>query len=141
MKRILLGILTITCLLPSADAKLNINIEAVQQSVVFLYRARTDTDPDRTKPLGTGFFVSIPTADAKRTYLVLVTARHIVDPQWAFCDEPARSVIFARINRRQYDPNKDSDGVYYIPIPLISSKGKQYAVGDSQTDAAVIWLR
>jgi len=127
MKTAILILLSLTFFLRSADATLTISTETVQRAVVFIYRARTDTDPDKTNPLGTGFLVAMPTLDNKRTYVVLVTARHIVDPEWALCDRANPSVIFIRVNNSQYDPHQASSGVDYVRIPLTASTGKTYS--------------
>ena len=69
-----------------ATAGININVEAVKKLVVFLYGADTSENLDATKSLGTGFLVEVPLlSHPERSYILLVTARHIVDPQWAHC--------------------------------------------------------
>src|SRR5271157_504391 len=141
VKRLILMIITTSVLASLAEARININTDAVQKSVVFLYRAHSETEADTTKPLGTAFLVSVPTVDKTQTYLLLVTARHIVEPQWAFCSEPNPSVIFARLNRAQFDPHKDTSGVVYVAIRLRSQTGNNFAVAsDPLADAAVVQL-
>ena len=57
-----------------ANATININTDAVQKSVVFLYAADAQGNVDRNKPIGTGFLVSIPLkSDPTRSYAVLIT--------------------------------------------------------------------
>jgi hypothetical protein len=43
-----------------AQATININVEAVQKSVVFLYAADAQGAVDKNRPIGTGFLVGIP---------------------------------------------------------------------------------
>ena len=63
-------------------AALNINTDTVQKAVVFLYGADEAGKVDLRKELGTGFFIRVPlTSDAKQSYVLLITARHIFDPQ------------------------------------------------------------
>ncbi len=123
-------------------AAININTEAVQKSVTFLYEAGGDGLINTSKPLGTGFIVSIPLrSDPNRSYIVLVTARHIVDPQWAHCQNPNPSAIYARFNKKSYDPTRDPTGVADLLIPLLSDgKPIWFASPDEEVDAAVIRL-
>jgi hypothetical protein len=76
------------------SATINIDTNAVQKSVVFLYAADAQGNVDRNKPSGTGFLVSVPLkSDHTRSYVVLVTARHMVDPSWAKCPASNPTVI------------------------------------------------
>lgn len=73
-----------SCLLLTARvvAGININVDAVRKSVVFLYGADTNGKVDQARPLGTGFLVDVPLlSHPEKSYLLLVTARHIVDPE------------------------------------------------------------
>jgi len=97
--------LATVCLLlvSSAQASININVKAVEKTVVFLYAADSSgTAVDGNRPIGTGFLVEIPLlSDAKRSYRVLVTARHIVDTVWAKCPMLINpSAIYARLNKK-----------------------------------------
>src|ERR1041385_6378492 len=108
---------TVSMLLqPICYAKSNINIEYVQKSVVFLYGP--DAAGNAAMPLGTGFIVQVPLkSNPKRADKLLVTARHIVDPQWALCPQsspPAK--IFMRVNTKMFDPDKDSVGTHEFEL-------------------------
>ena len=115
-------------------ASININVDAVQKTVVFLYAADANGAVDRTKPRGTGFLVGIPLkSDPKRNYTVLVTARHILDPVWAKCGGENPNIIYARVNKKS-----DKFGVEFIPIRLaVQGIPTWLHHTDSEIDAAV----
>lgn len=101
------------------SAVLNINVDTVKKSVAFVYGAAANGDVDASKPEATGFFVGIPTLDKPpQYYLTFVTARHVVDPQWANCSTPNPARLFLRLNRSKFGPNRDSASVAYVPIDL-----------------------
>jgi hypothetical protein len=75
----------------------------------FLYGA--DSAGRAGEPLGTGFIVLVPVAsNPGRVYKLLVTARHMVDPQWAGCPVAAPTKIFLRVNKKNFDPSKNEVG-------------------------------
>ncbi len=119
-----------------------LDTDVARQAVVFIYSANEHGDAD--KPIGTGFLVGVHSKiDPKKGALWLVTARHIVDPAWAFCSRPQPNLLYMRVNKKAYDPEKDSTGVEYLPIQLRDEKGnKRYFVrdDDEKVDAAAIWL-
>ncbi len=134
-------------------ADTSLNTDLVKKMVVFLYPAHNDGTVDRDHPLGTGFLVSIQnkyypvpiSVDAEHGItqtigaLYLVTARHIVNPEWALCSMPQPNVIWMRLNKMKYDPTKDATGVEYVALPLIQSGKRKFLVLDDDTvDAAVI---
>src|SRR5579863_7831161 len=87
-----------TCTAP-VPAALNINIEAIQKSVVFLYGSDAAGKVDVQKAVGTGFLVNVPViSEPTKSYYLVVTARHIFDPEWAKCDERNPTIIYARLN-------------------------------------------
>jgi len=102
------------------QATININVDAVQKSVVFLYAADAQGAVDRNRPIGTGFLVGIPLkSDAKRLYAVLVTARHMFDPTWAKCGVANPNVIYMRLNKKSYTPNSSDSGFDFVPVQLV----------------------
>jgi hypothetical protein len=121
------------CCLP-AGATININVDAVQKTVVFLYAADATGSVDKTKPMGTGFLVGVPLkSDPKRSYTVLVTARHILDPVWAKCGGQNPEVIYARVNKKS-----DKFGVEFVPVRLIANRQATWIHhSDNEVDAAV----
>src|SRR5207247_3433096 len=70
---------------------LPIDTDVIKRSVVFLVY------PDGSDG-GTGFIVGIPLkADPAHMHVAIVTARHIVDPQWAGCSFNNPQSILLRV--------------------------------------------
>jgi hypothetical protein len=83
------------------------NFEATSKAVVFLYvrDAQGQEHPD-----GTGFLLDIPLKnDPTRGYVVLVTARHMVDSSWMGCPTPMPHLI-AKFNKKDFKPGTDAIG-------------------------------
>lgn len=132
------GVLSV-CAAGVAMARLNINTTAVKNSVVFIYAAGPDGNVDNSKPLGTGFFVSVPTSETPaRYYWLLVTARHVFDPQWLNCGLPNPSRVFLRLNKATYDPARDSTGVGFVEVTLASAGRPLFAVNPNGSDVAIV---
>jgi hypothetical protein len=133
---------TIACLLAfsSAQASININVEAVEKTVVFLYAADpTGAAVDSNKPIGTAFFVEIPLkSEPHRSYRVLVTARHMLDPVWAKCPTANPTVVYARLNKKGYKPGSGEVGVRIDLIREGHPLWRHHS--DESVDAAVIPL-
>lgn len=130
--------LLILCL--PTNATININTDAVQKSVVFLYPADAQGNVDRNRPVGTGFLVSIPLkSDPKSSYVVLVTARHMVDPNWAKCPAINPTIIYMRLNKKDYTASSSDVGFDFVPVQLVE-KGKPTWVhpAEDDIDAAVL---
>jgi hypothetical protein len=143
-------LLLLFCLCPlrSLRGDTTLDTEAVKRIVVFLYPPNSEgTDADATRPMGTGFLMSAHAkGDSKIGALMLITARHIVDPNWASCSpeplsRPDRQ-IYMRLNNKLYDPKKESTGVSYLPVDLVKNGARKYLVrdDDAAVDAAVIQL-
>ena len=126
----------------AAQATININVDAVQKSVVFLYAADAQGAVDRNRPIGTGFLVGIPLkSDPKRMYGVLVTARHMVDPTWAKCSGANPSIIYMRLNKKFYVPNSSDPGFDFVPIQLLEQGTATWRHHtEDDIDAAVVPL-
>jgi hypothetical protein len=126
----------------SVTAKISIDTKKVQKAVVFLYAATPTGEVDKDKPIGTGFLVFVPAkSDPTQGYLILLTARHMVDPTWQFCGVPNPQRVFVRLNKKQYDAQKDATGVDYVPIQLTEAGQAKYVVDrDEQIDAAAILI-
>lgn len=113
----------------------NIDVRRVQKSVVFLYAANTAGEVDKTKPLGTGFIVELPTKNsAGESRRVIVTARHIVDPEWAKCGSTNPDKIFARSNRNI----AHGGGVDFFSVPLNRKNQLWLHSDNNDVDAAVV---
>jgi len=107
---------------------------AIPESVFFVYTdpRRIDTLAPRT-PAATAFVVSVP-GPRRSVVRFLVTARHVVDPEWAHCAEPDPDSIDVRFNRR-------SGGVAYETIPLQSGRSRRFFTpSDPAADLAIIPL-
>jgi hypothetical protein len=113
----------------------NIDVRRVQKSVVFLYAANGAGEVDKAKPLGTGFVVQFPANDdAGKARHVIVTARHIVDPEWAKCGTSNPGEIFAR-------SNKDAEhggGVDFFSLPLNREEEPWLHSSNDEVDVAVL---
>jgi hypothetical protein len=121
-------------------AIVTIDTEIVKKAVVFIYPSDDKGEVDKSKQLGTGFLVGIPSkADPKISYVFLVTARHIVDPVWAGCATINPNRLYIRVNRAGFDPTANESGVRYFPIDL-AQQGKRTWFGsmDEHVDAAVL---
>jgi hypothetical protein len=94
-------------------------------------------------PLGTGFLVSIPlTTNPQRAYKVLVTARHMVDPQWAECLSQGPPKIFLRMNKKDFDSAKDPVGTEDVDVAGNISAVKTWFISeDPEVDAAIMVLQ
>lgn len=89
----------------------------IGKTVVFLYGAKPDKTVDNNAPLGTGFLVRVPDSSPLGVTFILVTARHIVDPEWVHCPNKVNpEVMFARIN--SLNPSGD-EKVRYIRLSLL----------------------
>jgi hypothetical protein len=121
----------------SVNATQNINTTLLSKSVVYLYRGDNNGQVYTDQVLGTGFLVRVPLlSDPKHAYLILVTARHVVDPAWNHCPDSQPETIYARYNKKNYDSKIDENGVAYAQIPL-SSGGTPTWVHPKEADADV----
>lgn len=114
--------------------------DAVQRAIVFLYAANTDGSANERSPIGTGFLVAMHQKRSPTNIAVLlITARHIVEPDWAYCAGSRPNVLYVRINKKKYDPSKDSTGVEYLRVTLVANGQEKYLVSDDdKVDAAVV---
>jgi hypothetical protein len=126
-----------------SHASLTINPDAVKRATVFIFSADGAGNVDPTKPEGTAFLVSIPIIGSDRSFIVLMTARHILNPSWAGCTAQDPSAIYVRLNRKVYDPARDTTGVAYVKIALREPNGSPTFVvpSDDQIDAAAVPLK
>jgi hypothetical protein len=126
----------------SVTAQVFVGYEPVRKSVVFLYGADAAGEVDKSATLATGFIVGIPLkSQPSDVALLLVTARHVVDPVWASCPphrNPSR--IFVRFNKANFDPASADSGVDYMPVSLVPDGPHKtvFTDPDSSIDAVVI---
>jgi hypothetical protein len=127
----------------AANAGLTINADAIKKTVVFIYPANSQGFADETNPLGTGFLVFVPFKETPGGYLLLVTARHVLDPTWAGCpNSKPLSRIYLRLNLTQFDPTGSAKGVDFVRVDLVGSgpQKNESEPPDPQFDAAVVVL-
>src|SRR5664280_321525 len=92
-----------------------INTNVVGKSVVFLYT-------EQNAPVGTGFLVAIPLKnDPGKMKVAIITARHVVDPQWACGTGQNPAVLLARFNVKNYTPGQSQSGTFYGRLDLIAN--------------------
>jgi hypothetical protein len=118
-----------------------VNLPAVEKSVVFI---QEQIGPQESGPLATGFLIGVPTLDGKSSYVLLLTARHVVDPVWARCaphENPTSLVL--RLNLKNYSADSGRPGFGTRRVPLIwTSDGRDAFVSeDDAVDGAVVLLR
>jgi len=109
----------------------------IGKTVVFLYKSGQDGKPDLSGPFGTGFLIRIPHLSDEDVTLLLVTARHIVDPEWVHCPATHNpTVIYARVNAASAD---SGEKVRYILVPLYSNDKPMWSKHTrDDVDAAVV---
>lgn len=120
-----------------------IDTEVVKRSVVFLHYSRADLQKPTDEEGATGFLVSIPSKeDVKRGMLVIVTARHVVDPEWAGCPWANPTTISARVNVKDYKPEQTEQGTWDLPLDLsVNGQRNWFSHPDDRVDVAIIPLR
>jgi hypothetical protein len=104
----------------------------IPNSVLFLY-ASAPLPGEAARRIATGFILSLP-GESLGTSKFLVTARHVVDPEWARCGSQNPKNITIRLNRR-------AGGVSYRTIALERDHLRQFVTSaDEETDLALIPL-
>jgi hypothetical protein len=113
-----------------------INTDIVKKSIVFLAYQRSD----RKVEVGTGFLMSLQLkTDQTRGHPVIVTARHVIDPEWAGCFWTNPDAIAVRVNTKDYEANVSATGVWQTLFPLrLNGQRTWYAHSNEQVDIAVI---
>jgi hypothetical protein len=113
----------------------SIDAQRVQKSVIFLYASNGSGEVDKTRPLGTGFIVELPVKnDTGKARRVIVTARHIVDPEWAKCGATNPGEIFARSNKDA----AHGGGVDFFSVPLNRTDQSWLHSDNNEVDIAVV---
>lgn len=110
----------------------------VKKSIIFLYYPRPGLEAEG----GTGFLIDIPSKeDPNRGFWAIVTARHIVDPEWAGCPWHNPSVLHARVNLKDYKAAENAVGTSDIPLDLVSAgMAIWFSHSNEQVDVAIIPL-
>jgi hypothetical protein len=135
------ALILLTLLLPlEAAAITSINTTSMNKSVVFFYAADAAGNVISDRLVATGFLIAIPQKGTNQNYTVLVTARHVVDPEWMHCPGAANPIrLFVRVNTIKYDAKTDTTGVGYVALDLIKNGMRQWEPSsDDNVDAAII---
>jgi len=114
------------------------NADVMTKSVVYIFGP---PDASGKMRVGTGFLLFVPLkSDASRGAVFLVTARHILDPQWACFTDPNPAVVNIRVNKKNFQPDSDVSGTELLPLPLVDASGRPlwYAHSSGSVDLAVI---
>jgi hypothetical protein len=108
-----------------------INTEDLGRNIVFLYD-KTSPNPADWK-VATGFLVAVVdksnpnlvldknNPNSKQGWAVLVTARHVVEPEWTGCSAEGThnpKQIEMRLNTKIYNPDNDPTGTDYVVVHL-----------------------
>lgn len=122
---------------PSPWAAINLDTAMVEKTVVFIYPANDDGKVIDDRPAATGFWVEVPLkSDPSRPALVLVTARHVVDPIWTRCSDKNPSRIFLRVNLKK--SKADGSRVAFVPVDLTRDSSPTYFTAGDSDDVAVL---
>ena len=107
----------------------------IPESVYLIYRTTARGDPyAHRRPAAAAFVLSVPGKVHNHFLRFLVTARHVVDPEWAHCAEKNPASITIRLNRRE-------GGIGYETIPLEAGQLRRFFTSpDSTVDLAIIAL-
>ncbi len=135
----IIGLATVLSQSSPSSGAININVEYVRRSVVFIYAADGAGNADPNKPLGTGFIIQVPKiSDPGKAWKLLVTARHVVDPQWAQCPASATK-LFMRVNKKNFDPAKEQVGTVDLELTGANVGSMSWFFSDDpDVDAAII---
>jgi hypothetical protein len=132
---VVLGVALVAPAVRVRGSSMPFNVGIVKKSIVFLYYPR-----GKDFEVGTGFLVDIPSKeDPKRSFVAIVTARHIVDPKWEGCSWANPQEIYARVNAKNFKAGQEEDGTDVVPLGLVNAgKNVWYASPNDRVDVAVI---
>jgi hypothetical protein len=132
---VVLGVALVAPAVRVHGSSMPFNVGIVKKSIVFLYYPK-----GKDFEVGTGFLVDIPSKeDPKRSFVAIVTARHIVDPKWEGCSWANPQEIYARVNAKNFKAGQEQDGTDVVPLGLVNAgKNVWYASPNDRVDVAVI---
>jgi hypothetical protein len=134
MLKILAALILSMALVDLSASTLPIDTSVVEKGIIFLWY----DIPDRPPEGGTGFLIQVPLMnDASRATTFIVTARHIVDPEWEGCSWSNPSVLHARVNIKNYKDTERASGVWETTFKL-ARNSTWFAPDDDKADIAVI---
>lgn len=141
MFRRLIVILVLVCRpgIDIARATTSLDTGFVARSVVFFFGADRAGNVQKDNLVATGFLVIVPNQAGQDTYPLIVTARHVVDPEWAGCQTPNPSRLFLRVNNMHYEAHQAELGVSYLAVDLLHNGQPTWTRSDDNTvDVAVL---
>ena len=118
LQRLAVGLVSFMLLSPLIRAITSLDVNFLNKTVVFFFRADANGNVLIHNQVATGFLLSIPRKNAQPPYLLLVTARHVVDPVWEGCAVRNPTKLFLRVNKTHYDPSTTEPGLDYVPVNL-----------------------
>lgn len=134
--KVCLLLLTALYIAKLSFAEIPINTDAVRKSVVFIL-----LPPDQVgvSEVGTGFLIAVPLkSDPGLSRIFLVTARHVVEPQWACSPRPNPLVAALRFNKKNFNADKDENGIDVEALSLVENGKKTwFSHPDERVDLAV----
>lgn len=140
MKRIFVLAMTLAVSSP-VRAELSAYSNRIQSAVVALYRTEPTGSVDRYSLIGTGFLVAVPIRNSTipRSCVVLVTARHIVDPSWARGSVSNPDSLYLRLTLKSYASSTPKARVEFVRIDLQSGSYRLWIHHlDSRIDAVAV---
>jgi hypothetical protein len=115
----------------------SLDVNFLNKTVVFFYAADSNGNVLAHKQVATGFLLSVPRKNARPPYLLLVTARHAVDPVWAGCAMENPTKLYLRVNKTH--ARVDESGLSYVPVNLIQGGTATWSKSqDDSVDVAVL---
>src|ERR1700740_3191320 len=105
LRRFSIGFVCCILLSTVIPANTSLDVNFLNKTVVFFFRADANGNLLIHNQVATGFLLSIPRKNAQPPYLLLVTARHVVDPVWEGCGARNPTKLFLRVNKAHYDPS------------------------------------
>ena len=129
--------------LASAQGFQNINVDFLRRNVVFIEVPCNQISPppagcigNTLTPWGTGLLVTVPHKGGG-DYVILATARHMVDPSWTTCSKEGPTEIHAFYNKAEFAPGQN-DAAGTIDKILSRSPDAWRFPDDDSADVAVL---
>jgi hypothetical protein len=139
LQRFSLGLVLCIFLSTAIYAITSLDVNFLNRTVVFFFQADPNGNVLIHKQVATGFLLSVPRKTAQPPYILLITARHVVDPVWAGCAAENPAKLFLRVNKAHYDPSSNESGLAYIPVTLMENgRATWNKSSDDSVDVAVL---
>ncbi len=137
LQRFIFGLLL--CASAFAHATTSLDASFIAKTTVFFFGADPSGNVEKSRLIATGFLVTVPNRQGQDTYYYLVTARHVVDPEWAGCRTHNPSRLFLRVNNMHFDSHQSETGVSYLPVDLLRHGQRTWTKSEDDTvDVAVL---